>query len=115
MASRRRPKRSPRPARSIARLIGQRIRHLRANVGLTQEKLAWESGLASKSYLSRIESGERLPTIEVLDKLARRLNVETRDLLIFPDRGLIDEAMEAVRLGGIATAKRVVAMAKPGE
>lgn len=75
-----------------------RIAALRAEVGITQEKLAWEAGLESKGYLSRIESGQRLPSLDTLERLARRLGVEIRDLLIFPSRGPTDEAMEAVRL-----------------
>lgn len=81
----------------MARLLGQRIAALRAEVGITQEKLAWEAGLESKGYLSRIESGQRLPSLETLDRLARRLGVEVRDLFIFPSRSSVDEAMEAVR------------------
>lgn len=92
-------------------MLGQRIEKLRTDAGLTQEKLAWEAGLNSKSYLSRIEAGERLPSIEVLDKLARRLGCEARDLLVFPERGLVDQAMDVVRAGGIAVAKRVVTLA----
>lgn len=41
----------------LARLLGRRIASLRAEAGLTQEKLAWEAGLEAKGYLSRIESG----------------------------------------------------------
>src|SRR5262245_35672030 len=82
----------------MAILLGRRIAVLRAEVGITQEKLAWEAGLESKGYLSRIESGQRLPSLETLERLARRLGVEVRDLFIVPERGPVDEAMEAVRL-----------------
>ncbi len=103
------PRRSKRPVRPIARLIGSRIRSLREARDLTQEKLAWEAGLSSKGYLSRIEDGQRLPSVEVLERLSRRLEVEARDLLIFPDRGPVDEAMELLRRGGPEMAKRVLA------
>lgn len=99
--------------RPLARPIGERIVELREELGLTQERLAWEAGLKSKSYLSRIEGGDRLPSLEILDKLARRLGVETRDLLIFPSRSQTAEAMEAVRRGGDEFAKKVLALA-PG-
>lgn len=82
---------------SIAKLLGQRIAALRAELGLTQERLAWEAGFASKGYLSRIESGQRLPSVEVLERLAQRLNVEVRDLFIFPEMSDVDQAMERVR------------------
>lgn len=85
--------------RPLARLLGRRIAALRAEVGITQERLAWEAGLESKGYLSRIESGQRLPSLDTLEALARRLGVEIRDLFIFPSRGPTDQAMEAVREG----------------
>ena len=89
---------------TIAKLLGQRIAALRSELGLTQERLAWEAGFASKGYLSRIESGQRLPSVEVLERLALRLNVEIRDLFIFPELGDVDQAMEKTRKA--ATARR---------
>jgi transcriptional regulator with XRE-family HTH domain len=63
-------------------------------LGLTHEKLAWEAGMDSKGYLSRIESGQRLPSLDALDRLARRLDVEPRDLLLFPEHDPVAAAME---------------------
>lgn len=77
-------------------------------MGITQEKFAWTVGLGSKGYMSRIESGERLPSVEVLDQIARALGVEVRDLFIFPDRSDADAAMEAVRLRGASAAIKTI-------
>lgn len=88
---------------------------MRTELGLTQEKLAWEAGLSAKSTLSRIEAGQRLPSVETLDVLARRLGVEARDLLIFPERGVIDLAMDLVRRGGTKVALEVVRAAERAE
>src|ERR1700751_5151869 len=41
--------------------IGQRIRQLRESRGMTRSQLQWKSKV-SRSYLSRIESGQRNPT-----------------------------------------------------
>lgn len=98
MAARRQP---------LARLLGRRIATLREELGLTQEKLAWEAGLDSKGYLSRIESGQRLPSLDVVDRLARRLDVEPRDLLLFPEHDPVAAAMERVRRAGPEGAKRL--------
>lgn len=81
----------------LAKLLGHRIAALRQERGLTQERLAWEVDLSSKGYLSRIESGQRLPSLLVLQRIADRLGVEVRDLFIFPERSVVDEQMEQVR------------------
>jgi len=71
---------------SDAKAIGRRIRALRKEVGLTMEKLAYESDLGSKGYLSDIEKGLALPTVKTLRVLAERLGVLPLDLLTDPDR-----------------------------
>lgn len=82
---------------SLAVLLGQRIAALRTEHGVTQERLAWDAGLESKGYLSRIESGQRLPSVQLLESLALQLGVEVRDLFIFPELSDTDDAMEKVR------------------
>jgi transcriptional regulator with XRE-family HTH domain len=84
----------------LARLLGDRIEALRKERALTQEKLAWDADLNSKGYLSRIEAGQRLPSLGVLLNLAKCLDVEVRDLFIFPTQGPVDQAMESIRRGG---------------
>ena len=74
-------------AEALARRIGLRIRRLREAVSLTQEKLAYESGLQSKGTLSKIESGQQLASLAVLELLASRLGVELLDLMIEPEAG----------------------------
>lgn len=56
------------PAMSIGRVI----RALRLERGLTQEELALEADVAT-SNVSRIESGQRQPTGDLLRRLARAL------------------------------------------
>lgn len=75
-------------ADALAAAIGQRVRALREATGLTQEKLAYESGLRSKGTLSKIESGRQLATVAVLDLLAQRLGVEVLDLFVRPGEGV---------------------------
>jgi transcriptional regulator with XRE-family HTH domain len=53
--------------------VGNRLRRLRLARGLTQRQLA-APGI-SDAYISRIESGNRQPTLNVLRILARRLGV----------------------------------------
>lgn len=55
--------------------LGRRIRLLRKEVGLTQEKLADDAGL-DRSYIGSIERGERNITFSVLCQLANALHVD---------------------------------------
>ena len=54
--------------------IGQRIRHLRELRGMTQSQLQVHSRV-SRSYLSRIESGQMTPGLATLEKLSYALGV----------------------------------------
>lgn len=64
------------------KLLGSRLKELRSGKGFSQEKLAERAGITSK-YLSRIETGDHFPSIEVLEKLCRSLEVELKDLFEF--------------------------------
>jgi len=53
--------------------VGERIRRLRKEHGLSQRELA-EPGV-SYAYLSRVEAGQRVPSEKVLRKVAAKLGV----------------------------------------
>jgi transcriptional regulator with XRE-family HTH domain len=59
--------------RRRAETVGERIRRLRGERGLSQRELS-EPGL-SYAYLSRIETGQRVPSEKALRKLATKLGV----------------------------------------
>lgn len=46
---------------------------------MTSERLAYENGI-SKGYLSDLENGKRLPSLKVLEKIAKALGVTLREL-----------------------------------
>src|SRR6202140_1483361 len=54
--------------------IGQRIRQLRESRAMTQSQLQSRSKV-SRSYLSRIESGQMTPSLGPLEKISEALNV----------------------------------------
>ncbi len=54
--------------------IGQRIRQLRESRTMTQSQLQARSKV-SRSYLSRIESGQMTPSLGTLEKISEALNV----------------------------------------
>lgn len=71
--------RAPHPG---LRRLGQRIRQVRLERGLSQEALAHGAGL-DRSYMSGIERGARNVTVLKLYAIARALGVPVRAL--FPD------------------------------
>jgi transcriptional regulator with XRE-family HTH domain len=87
-------RRKPHP---FAAKVGRRIRQLRQEMGLTMEKLAYESDLGSKGHLSNLERGLALPTVETLRVLAERLGVLPLDLLNVAGRTAREELIELSR------------------
>ena len=83
------------------------IRTIRAAKGISQKKLASLVDLDS-SYISRIESGERKPTIEVIESIANTLKVpvylltllasEQKDLKNLPQKDTMIVAEKLLQL-----------------
>lgn len=61
-------------------MIGEKIRRLRERLKLSQEELS-ERARINRSYLSHIENGKSVPTIEVAERIARGLGVPLSELL----------------------------------
>lgn len=55
--------------------VGARIKELRLKQNLSQEKLAFASGL-DRSYVAGVESGKRNASLRSLDKIVKALNVK---------------------------------------
>jgi len=66
--------------------VGPRLRRLRAQRGVTLTSLAAATGI-SKSTLSRLETGQRRPSLEVLLPLAQAYHVPLDDLVGAPEVG----------------------------
>ncbi|MCQ2798046.1 MAG: helix-turn-helix domain-containing protein [Bacilli bacterium] len=64
---------------SILVQLGKRIRYLRNERHLSQMDLALDSDI-TKNYLSDLERGERNPSVMVLNKIAKGLNVTLEEL-----------------------------------
>ena len=60
--------------------FGSNLRKRRLKQKLTQERLAFESGLSLR-YIQNLESGERQPTLETLFKLSFALNTSPQSLI----------------------------------
>jgi len=66
--------------------VGPRLKRLRAHRGITLTALAQTTGI-SKSTLSRLETGQRRPSLELLLPLARAYRVPLDDLVGAPEVG----------------------------
>src|SRR5918992_5776260 len=55
------------------RAVGERLRAAREAAGLSQRQLAFQG--CSPAYISRIEAGDRIPSLQLLRELGRRLGV----------------------------------------
>jgi tetratricopeptide (TPR) repeat protein len=91
--------------------VGRRLREARERAGLSQRQLSFEG--CSPAYISRIEAGERIPSLQLLREMGRRLGVSEdwlatgldRDLLA-EDRTLLDAEI-ALRFNELETAERL--------
>lgn len=98
-------RRTPDP---LAKTVGARIRQLREESGLTMEKLAYESDLGSKGYLSDIEKGLARPTLRTLKVLADHLGVLPLDLLTFPEDDERQRLVDCIRTMSSAEIKKLL-------
>ena len=88
--------------------VGRRLRAAREQAGISQRALSFPGCTAA--YISRIENGERIPSLQLLREFAARLNVGEqylsygRDELPVP-RTTPTEARVAIRMGDFETAR----------
>lgn len=60
--------------------IGERIKKIRLEKGMTQKEIAESIGIATNSF-SRYEIGEREPNLEMINRIANALNVSPIQLI----------------------------------
>jgi transcriptional regulator with XRE-family HTH domain len=94
--------------------VGRRIRALREELGITLEKLAYESDLGSKGHLSDIEKGLVLPTVRTLRILADRLGVLPLDLLTDPQASLRERLIDRTRGLPATSLRKILAALSQG-
>lgn len=76
------------------RQLGGRIARFRAHGGMSQEALAEKADIAP-SYLARIETGARRPTLDVLGRLSDALGIQLHRLIVDERAGRAAEGQEA--------------------
>lgn len=92
------------------RAVGERLKAARERAGLSQRQLSFPG--CSPAYISRIESGDRIPSLQLLRELGRQLGV-SEDYLATGSEiqgepgGALVEAEVALRLNELDEAERV--------
>ena len=64
---------------NLRELLGTNMKIFRNSAGLSQSKLAERVDTAT-NYISAIEAGRRFPSVEMLERIAVALNIDTTDL-----------------------------------
>lgn len=80
----------------FAQKLGARIVQLRKEHNFAQERLATLARM-NKGYLSSVESGQRVPSVGMLARLSKVLQVPLFDLFVFPDGGPMERLVEDLR------------------
>jgi len=68
----------------ITEKFGKRVRKLRMERGLSQEKLAFISNM-HRTYIGGIERGERNPSLKNIEAIAKALNIHMSELFKLED------------------------------
>lgn len=77
----------------ISVVLGNRLRHLRKEKGLTQEEIAEKADMNAK-YYAQVERGQRNATIGSLQKISVALEVSLEDIFRFPHNSKLPDTDE---------------------
>lgn len=69
------------PKSELRDVLARNMRRLRAERGLSQERLAFEAGL-NRTYLSAVERSEQNISLDNIARIAKGLGVEASTLLV---------------------------------
>lgn len=97
------------PVAAALDLVGPRLRRVREQRGLTLTEVANLTGI-SKSTLSRLETGQRRPSLELLLPLAQTYRVPIDDLVGAPEFGDPRIRLKPRRVNG----RTVLPLTRPG-
>ena len=64
--------------------VGRRLREARIQAGLSQRQLSFPG--CSAAYISRLEAGDRVPSLQLLRKLAKKLDADEQYLATGEER-----------------------------
>lgn len=64
----------------LPKVLGKKVQRQRKKIGLSQEDVAHKVGI-SRAYMGYIEQGRNVPSLEVLQKVAKVLKIKLNELL----------------------------------
>lgn len=70
----------PKEKKDVNVRFGKRLYEVRQRMGYSQEQLAFILEMG-RTYVGALERGEKSPTLETLEKIARKLNVQVSDMV----------------------------------
>lgn len=88
--------------------VGRRLRQARVDAGLSQRALAFPG--CTPAYISRIEAGQRIPSLQLLREMARKIGVDVEylargDAASAAVTDPLSEAELELRLGNVESAR----------
>jgi transcriptional regulator with XRE-family HTH domain len=101
-------------------IIGDRLKTLREGKDLSQADIEKRTGLL-RCYISRVENGHTVPSVETLEKFARALELPLYHLMFDGDKppalpksikGSTEDSLESTRSGSLLMNKMVGLLAK---
>lgn len=87
-------------------MLNEALRLIRVYHDLTQTQLSYDLGV-SNSFISEIESGKKVPSLELLGKYANRFDIPVSSLLFFAENLDASKVTDKVRL---SVARKAVAL-----
>lgn len=89
---------------NIAKIVGDRIRILRTEKGLSQEELAHRAGM-STSHIGKLERGQKNSSLSSIEKVTNALEITLEDLFkyIQPSFGEFDNTTLSLLVNKLAT------------
>ena len=68
----------------IEKQVGNRIKELRNNLGISQEELGFRSGV-HRTYIASLEVGKRNISIVTLEKIVNALGISLSEFFVFTE------------------------------
>ena len=84
-------------------LVAWNVRRIRVKRGISQERLAFDTGI-DRSYMGGLERSTENPTVDLLERIVRTLDVPLAELFVVPSKG--SPSPRNLPRGRKATAKR---------